>query len=116
MINSCCMTQQQLFKSYHIVYRMRFHVWFKLKRTFKNVAFNFLDFSTHQSFGSMQLRSLTPKTRIQFSSHTFFKFLFPKKFWRRPGTPDTDTALARLLQMSTSNIGRGQSQTVSAQK
>ena len=64
----------------------------------------------------MQLRSLTPKTRIQFSSHTFFKFLFPKKFWRRPGTPGTSNSLARLLQESTSNYGRGQSRTVPAQK
>jgi hypothetical protein len=64
----------------------------------------------------MQLRSLTPKTRIQFSSHTFFKFLFPKKFWRRPGTPGTSRVLARLLRKSTSKYGRGQSRTVPAQK
>ena len=73
--------------SCHIVYWMRLHDFTLLNRTFKMLQ---PTLSTHQLidlFRSMQLKSLTTQTWIQFPSHTLFNFHLRRNFGGRAAPP-----------------------------
>ena len=102
--NSCCETQQPCDSSCHIVYWMRLHDFTLLDHTFKMLWSTLLTWQLIDLFESMQLKSLTPLTRVHFPSHTFFNFHLRRNFGGRAAPPPHRTRSCNRRSIATRKL------------